>query len=42
VKGEREAKKEVVRILMENDELKEKAMFLEHRYAALINKLGAS
>ena len=32
VQGERESKKEVVRLTLENDELGEKCRFLDHRY----------
>ena len=40
--GEREAKKEVHRVRLENDELKEKLHFLEQRYTSLIQRCGAS
>lgn len=42
MRGEREAKKEVVRLTLENDELNEKGNYLELKYASLVNKLGAS
>lgn len=42
IKGEREAKKEVVRLTLANDELVEKNAFLENKYNNLISKIGAS
>lgn len=42
VQAEREAKKEVVRVTLENDEIREKAKFLEQRYQSMIHKLGIS
>ena len=40
--AEREAKKEVVRINLEYDEVVEKANYYEAKYAKLVRRLGAS
>jgi len=40
--GEREAKKELHRLRLENDELGEKLRFYEQRYHRLIKRMGAS
>ena len=40
--AEREAKKEVVRLTLENDEIGEKAQYFETKYAKLVRRLGAS
>jgi len=42
VKSEREARKELVRVNLENDELKEKVRYIEGKYNNLIRRLGAS
>eukprot|EP00347_Sterkiella_histriomuscorum_P003379 403364524 len=42
MQGEREAKKEVHRLRLENDELMEKVRFMDHRYNTLIQKMGVS
>ncbi len=42
MQGEWEAKKEVHRLRLENDELMEKVRFMDHRYNALIQKMGVS
>ena len=42
LQGEREAKKDCVRITLEYDELAEKARFMEHRYRSLVHRVGAS
>ena len=41
LKAERESKKEIVRLNLENDELKEKVQFIEMKYNQLMSKLGA-
>jgi len=38
----RDSKKEVVRLTFENDEMHEKARFLERKYYTLVKRLGAS
>lgn len=40
--SEREAKKEVHKLRLENDELKEKSRFFEQRYHKLVKRMGAS
>ena len=42
IEGEREAKKENVRLRLEFDELVEKAHFMEQKYRSLIARMGAS
>jgi hypothetical protein len=42
VKAEREAQKGIVKLSLENDELREKCGFLERKYVSVIEKLGIS
>jgi hypothetical protein len=42
LQNEREAKKEVHQLRLENDEIKEKLKFIELRYNKLIKRMGAS
>jgi predicted nuclease with TOPRIM domain len=41
-KGERLANKELVQITFDNDEIEEKFKYLEQKYHALIERMGAS
>lgn len=40
--GERDAKKEVLRLTFENDELVEKLKFMESKFQSLVQRVGAS
>jgi len=40
--AERESKKEVVRLTLENDEFQEKIRFMEQKYHSLVERMGAS
>lgn len=42
IKGEREAKKDVLRLTYLNDELSEKVLFLERKFNSLVSRVGAS
>lgn len=42
LKSERDSKKEVVRLTLENDELQEKIRFIESKYQSVVHRLGAS
>lgn len=42
MQGEREAKKEVHVLRLENDELRERLRFIEQKHIKLIKRMGAS
>jgi len=42
LEGERASKKDLHRVLLENDEMREKLRFIEQRYTSLAHRFGAS
>ena len=42
LEGERESKKELHRVRLENDELRERLRFIDQRYTSLVQRFGAS